>query len=355
MVFAGFAMPSWYSSAGREALAVRGGAGLFDVSHMGVLRIRGRGACALADHLMTNDLARAPDGRAVYSPLCNEDGGTVDDVIAYKLSDRDVMMCVNAANREKDLAWIRGWAPRVAGGPGGEAAGAAGGVRVLDSSDGTSILALQGPRAMEVLDRGAPELAVGDLPRFGFRETRLGSLPVLAARTGYTGEDGAEMFVPDAAAGSLWDALLGAGAEPCGLAARDALRIEARLPLYGAELSEDASPLDAGLAWAVRLGKGDFVGKSSLERRRPGRKLVGLSLERGVPRAGFPVLAGGAPVGRVTSGTWSPTLERGAALALVGRGTSDDAPFAIDVRGKARPATLHKEPFVVGGGRRRGT
>lgn len=344
MDFAGFSMPSWYSSVEREVAAVRQGAGLFDVSHMGFLGIGGDGAAALVDHLMTNDFGRAPAGRAVYSPLCDEEGGTIDDAIAYKFSDEAVMMCVNAANRGKVLDWVRRWAHD-----------GRFDAEVSDRSDGTSILALQGPRAMDVFKKTVTQIG-GDLPRFGVRELPVGAHALTAARTGYTGEDGVEFFVPDAAAGDLWDGLAKADAVPCGLVARDVLRIEACLPLHGAELAEDRTPLESGLAWAVKLGKSDFVGKSSLERRRPRHRLVRLSLPGGVPRAGFPVVGpGGAEAGRVTSGTWSPTLGRGVALALVGRGAPEGGPFSIVVRGRALEAKLHKGPFVTGGGRRRTT
>jgi aminomethyltransferase len=338
--FSGWEMPVQYSGIIAEHNAVRSAAGLFDVSHMGEIEVRGPGALALCQLVATNDACALAVGRAQYTLWCTEEGGTIDDTILYRLGEERFMFCVNAGNAETCRDWIRAQQPRV---PGAE---------VVDRSADLGLIALQGPRAVAVVERaGAAALAA--LPRFGCTETAVAGVPVLAARTGYTGEDGFELFVASAQAAALWQALRDAagtdlGLLPIGLGARDTLRLEAGLPLYGHELGRDISPLEAGLGWAVKLDKGAFVGSAALaeqKRRGPLRRLAGLVLkEPGIARAEYPVLSGGKTVGVVTSGTKSPTLGTSVALALLAS-ESLDAPLSVEIRGRAIAAERVQLPF----------
>ena len=341
--FAGWAMPVQYQSILAEHQAVRTGAGLFDVSHMGEFEITGPGAEALCRTLFTNDVRRIEPSKAQYSMIANEDGGVVDDVIVYCLGAERFLVCVNASNAAKDLAWIL--ARPVAG------------ASVTDRSEETALIALQGPKAAALLETIAP--GVSTIGRFGCAEMRVGGVDALVARTGYTGEDGFEMFCPSSAAPELWRELLacedgGSRAIPCGLGARDTLRVEAALPLYGHELGPDISPFEVGLGWAVRCNRPEMVGFAALDRARNGattKRLAGLLVSGGIAREGAAVFRTGSAVevGRVTSGTHSPTLGRAVALALVAReeleGGADS--FEIEVRGKRRAASVTRLPFCV--------
>lgn len=344
--FAGWAMPVEYRGILEEHRAVRERAGLFDVSHMGEIAVRGPGALALLQLAVTNDAGRLAVGQALYTPMCRDDGGILDDLIVYRTGEKEFLLVVNAANREKDLNWLRTLA--------GEAAGAVeAGAEVEDVSDRWALLALQGPRAAEVLRTAAGE--VGGLGRFAFLAgVKVAGRPCLVARTGYTGEDGFELFCPWEEAPPVWAALLDAGREagvlPCGLGARDTLRLEAALPLYGHELREDVNPLEVRLGAFVRWDKGEFVGRAALERVReagPRRRLVGLEMvERGIPRQGYEVVAGGAVVGEVTSGGPAPTLGKNVALALVAAGRErDDEGLAVRIRGRDVAARVVPLPF----------
>ncbi len=337
--FGGWEMPVQYRGVLAEHAAVRERAGLFDVSHMGEIEVEGPGALALCQDVATNDASRIEPGHALYTPWCDERGGTIDDTILYRLAPERWMFCVNASNAATCAAWIA------------ERARGREGVRVRDASDATGLLALQGPAAAEVAARlGAGDLA--GLPRFGVAETRVAGVSCIAARTGYTGEDGFELFAPVEDSPRLWRAILEAGAplgiEPIGLGARDTLRLEAALPLYGHELSREISPLEAGLGWAVRLDKGPFRGRDALAAQKasgPPRRLVGLRLvDPGIARADHPVTAGDEVVGVVTSGTKSPTLGHAIALALVRR-EAVDAALAVDVRGRRLRAERVPLPF----------
>jgi aminomethyltransferase len=335
--FAGWEMPLQYAGILAEHRAVREAAGLFDVSHMGRIAVRGPGAGAAVDHLCANDPRRLVAGRALYTPLCAEDGGTLDDAVLYcRRPGDDFLFVVNAANREADLAWMREVA----------AARAGGGPSVEDVTDGGALLALQGPRAAVLLSAcGCPAAAA--LRPFRFARTEVAGVPCLASRTGYTGEDGFELLCAAGAAGTLWDALLGAGAVPCGLGARDTLRLEAGLPLYGHELRRDVTPLEAGLGRFVRLEGREPAGAAALRRMAaagPPRRLAGLlPAPPAIARAGAACLAGGLPAGEVTSGTFAPSLGRAAALALL---RADAAPpLQVEVRGRAVPAEEVPLPF----------
>lgn len=336
--FGGWEMPVSYRGIVDEHRAVRAAAGLFDVSHMGEIEVRGPDAGAVCQMLTTNDVRRLADGRVQYTLLCRPDGGVVDDVTLYRHGPERYFFCVNASNIAKDLAWIRAHG---------------GGATITDLSDATALLALQGPRAAEILARLTPAPLAG-LGGFRFLEDRVGGRPTLISRTGYTGEDGFELYVASADAMPLWTALLdagrGDGLEPIGLGARDTLRLEAALPLYGHELDDTTTPLAAGLQRWVVLDGDDFLGRAALLREREAgspRRLTGLEMRGpGIARQGYPVVAEGAPIGQVTSGTHSPTLGRAIALAYVDRAHAVlGAALAVDVRGRAVAAAVVPTPF----------
>jgi aminomethyltransferase len=338
--FAGFSMPVQYEGILAEHRAVRERAGLFDVSHMGQIHLRGAGALAGVARLVTCPVASLQSGQVRYGLLCNEEGGVVDDVTVYRSAPDAFFLCVNAANVEKDYRW----AVRHAGA----------GAEVRDRSAETGLLALQGPAsaaALAALCRPDPR----SLRRFRFFEGRVAGRAALVSRTGYTGSDGFEIYCATADAGALWDALLesgaGAGLVPAGLGARDTLRLEAALPLYGHELDDRTSPLEAGLGRFVDPARSDFVGAEPLrrlEREGPTRKLAGFVLEgRGVAREGYVVTHAGREVGRITSGAPSPTLGKSIALgyvppALAAPGTE----LAVTIRSQSVAMRVVPTPFV---------
>lgn len=330
--FAGWLLPVQYSGVIAEHRAVRTGCGLFDVSHMGELLLRGPDALANLNRLMTNDFSGMADGQARYSPMCYEDGGVVDDLIVYRCSDTAWLAVVNASNIGKDRDWMT--------------AHLAGDCTLEDLSDQTAQLALQGP-GVEALLR----TLTADLPAKNYTAVLHGTVdgrPCLVSRTGYTGEDGFELYCAPADAPALWDALTAAGALPCGLGARDTLRLEAAMPLYGHELSPSINPYEAGLGIFVKLEKPDFIGKAALERARPvSRRRVGLQMTgRGIAREGCPVYDGGRQVGVVTSGTHCPWVGQAVALALVDAAYKEPGtPLQVDVRGRRVDAQVVKTPF----------
>jgi aminomethyltransferase len=336
--FAGWEMPVQYTGILDEHHAVRGRAGLFDVSHMGEIEVRGEGALGTCQRLTPNDVARLEDGRAQYTLLLLPSGGILDDVIVYRRAADRFLFCVNASNREHDLEHLREHV-RVA--------------EVVDRSDDYGLLALQGPRATAVL-AGLVDVPLGGVPRFGFAEGRVAGHAAIVAHTGYTGEDGWEIYCKAEEASLVWDEILAAGARegvvPAGLGARDTLRLEAALPLYGHELTIDTTPLEAGLRWVVRMEKGEFVGRAALQRQLAAgvrRRLVGLALvEPGVPRAGYRILRGGDSAGVVTSGTRSPTLGKGIALGYVDAvAAAVGTPLAVEIRNRAVAAEVVPLPF----------
>ena len=330
--FAGWLLPVQYSGVIAEHRAVRTGCGLFDVSHMGELLLRGPDALANLNRLMTNDFSGMADGQARYSPMCYEDGGVVDDLIVYRCSDTAWLAVVNASNIGKDRDWMT--------------AHLAGDCTLEDLSDQTAQLALQGHGAEALL-----RTLTADLPAKNYTAVLHGTVdgrPCLVSRTGYTGEDGFELYCAPADAPALWDALTAAGALPCGLGARDTLRLEAAMPLYGHELSPSINPYEAGLGIFVKLEKPDFIGKAALERARPvSRRRVGLQMTgRGIAREGCPVYDGGRQVGVVTSGTHCPWVGQAVALALVDAAYKEPGtPLQVDVRGRRVDAQVVKTPF----------
>lgn len=344
--FAGYLMPLQYSGQIAEHEAVRGNLGIFDLSHMGEFRITGPDALAAVDRLVTNRIVGTDPGQVVYSPMCRPDGGIVDDLLVYNLGET-VLLVVNASNLDKDRAWIMERLPA--------------GVRLLDESYATSLIAVQGPHAEGFLQplTAAP---LAELAYYRAREAAVAGVPVLLSRTGYTGEDGFELYVADARAPELWDRLAEAGAAggmlPIGLAARDTLRFEMGYCLYGNDIDDTTSPLEAGLGWTVKLDKADFVGKDALARQKAAglrRRLVGLAVEteRAVPRKGVSVMRDGRAVGMVTSGTFSPSLGRGMAMAYVpGELAAAGTPVELDIRGRTATARVTPLPFYAGGTRK---
>jgi len=342
--FGGWEMPVQYAGVIEEHLAVRQRAGLFDVSHMGEIEVRGPAALTLVQRLTTNDAAQLVDGQVQYSALCYSDGGVVDDVTLYRSSASHFFFCVNAANTDKDFAWMQ----QV------HAESGLAGATLTNRSSEFAQLALQGPKAAAILARLTTVPLTG-IAYYHFGEGEVAGAPALISRTGYTGEDGFELYIPAATAVAVWTRLLevggGDGLVPIGLGARDTLRLEKGYALYGHELSPQISPLEAGLGWIVKLEKGDFVGRAALVQQKAAgipRRLVGLVMaERGIPREGYPVFAGEVQVGSVTSGTMSPSLKVGIALALVESAhAAVGGELLVGIRDHRLRARIVKPPFV---------
>ena len=347
--FAGWEMPVQYAGVIEEHRAVRGAAGLFDVSHMGEVRVRGAGAERFLQRLTPNDVAQLVPGRAHYSGLLTDLGTYVDDLLIYRLAADDFLVVVNASNAARDLAWIREHGPDPEGAEGAPPAD----LEIADEGDRFALLALQGPRALAILEPLASP-GVAGLRYYGFLRGEVAGVPAILSRTGYTGEDGFELYLEPEGAPEVWRRLLAAGAPhglvPAGLGARDTLRLEAAMALYGHEIDERTTPLEAGLSWVVKLGKGDFLGRAPLlEQSEQGvrRTLVGFTVEgRGIARQGHGVLSGGEAVGEVTSGTWSPTLEKAIGMAYVPPAlAAPGTPLELDVRGRKLPAAVVELPF----------
>ena len=344
--FAGYEMPVQYTGVIEEHRAVRSAAGLFDVSHMGEFRVRGDGAEAFLQHLTPNDVAKLAVGRAHYSGLLTEDGTYIDDLLCYHLGDGDYLLVVNAANVAGDFEWV---AERAAAWNGsGRPA-----VEVRDVSDDYALLAVQGPKAVALVER-LSDRALDGVRYYGFTGGTVAGAEALISRTGYTGEDGFELYVAPEAAAGLWQRLLdegaGDGLVPAGLGARDTLRLEAAMALYGHELDRGTTPWEAGLGWVVKLDKGDFIGRAALVRQKEAgveRKLVGFEVAgRGIARDGHGVRVGGEDAGRVTSGTWSPTFEKALGLAYVAvEHAATGTEVMLEVRGREIPGRLVDTPF----------
>ena len=339
--FAGWEMPVQYRSILEEHRAVRRAAGLFDVSHMGEFDVSGPGAAAFLNRLVTNDVARLFPGRVLYSPMCYPDGGVVDDLLVYQRAADDFFLCVNAGNLARDLEWIRT-----------QAAGHD--VTVTDRSAETALLALQGPRAVPIL-QGLTATDLAGIGYYHFAPGEVAGVPCVLSRTGYTGEDGFEVFGPAADAVSVLGAVLAAGAEfgikPCGLGARDTLRMEMCYPLNGNDLSPERTPIEAGLGFFVDLEKGDFTGRSVLAEQKAGGakqrlaafKMIGATPP---PRSHYAVWKDGAQIGETCSGGLSPSLGCGIGLAyLPAEFAKPGTTIEIDVRGRRFPAQVEKKPL----------
>lgn len=341
--FAGWEMPIQYTGVLDEYHAVRSKAGLFDVSHMGRLVVAGSGAAGFLQRLTTNDVYRLAVGQAQYSMVCNEQGGIKDDVFVYRTGDTDFLVCVNASNRPKILDWMRAHHR------------SADSCAIEDRSSVLSQIAVQGPASRDILlDLGAGR-PLGELRLHHACDIHLSGIPCFAARTGYTGELGYELNVSVASAATLWDRLLetgrSRGLKPAGLGARDLLRLEMGYLLYGNDIGEKTTPLEANAAWVVSFSKGDFVGSRALAAQRQsgaGRCFVGFELlEKAVPRHGFTVLSSQAePIGEITSGNLSPLLQKGIGLAYVPpKYAESGTAVLIDIRGKSVPGKIVKPPF----------
>lgn len=339
--FGGWLMPIQYSGILEEHRAVRERAGLFDVSHMGEIQLKGPDALRLLQYLITNDADGLAVGQAIYSPMCNAHGGVVDDLLAYKLGEEHYWLVVNAANFHKDLEWVQKHAGDMD-------------VQVNDVAAQTAQLALQGPLAEKILQT-LTNVQLGEIKFYHFvPDATVAGTKCLLSRSGYTGEDGFELYVSADGAVALWQAIMDAGREsgllPCGLGARDLLRFEACLPLYGNELGDDISPLEAGLGMFVKLGKKDkFIGQDALQKQHGAvkRKLAGLvMLKRCVPRHGYEVQCGGKQVGHVTTGSYSPMLDKNVALALIdSQWASLGQQLEVIVRGRPYKAEVAAKPF----------
>lgn len=337
--FAGYLLPVQYPTGViGEHMAVRQKAGLFDVSHMGEVLLKGKDALANVQMLVTNDCSTMRDGQARYSPMCNDAGGVVDDLLVYRIREDCYYIVVNAANRMKDVMWMQDHL--------------FGAVEFTDLSDAIAQLALQGPASSAILQKLAGPEAIPTKYYWFVTEGTVAGIKCLVSKTGYTGEDGFELYCAPEDAPKLWDALLEAGKEdgliPCGLGARDTLRLEAAMPLYGHEMDEAVTPLETGLGFAVKMKKADFIGKKALEAHGPAtRKRVGLTMVgRGIAREDCPVFVGEKQVGKTTSGTHCPYLNHAVAMALVDLSAAEiGTEVDVLVRGRRIAAKVVALPF----------
>lgn len=337
--FAGYILPVQYETGViAEHMAVRTKAGLFDVSHMGEVLITGKDAFSNLQMLLTNDMTGLADGRVRYSPMCNENGGVVDDLIACRYNEEKYLLVINAANREKDVEWIKSHL--------------FGEVKAEDISDGIAQIALQGPKSKEILSK---LVDAESLPKkyYSFKDqVDVGGIMCLVSQTGYTGESGFELYCDADQGAALWEMLLDAGKDegliPCGLGARDTLRLEASMPLYGHEMNDVITPLETGLGMFVKMGKEDFIGKKAmLEKGEPKLERIGLEMVgRGIARENCPVYLNGEKIGDTTSGTHCPYLNKAVAMALVQKGSvSIDTHIDVEVRGRMIEAKVIPLPF----------
>ena len=352
--YAGWAMPVMYAGILEEARAVRTNVGLFDISHMGRVRVFGDGATDYLQKLTSNDVAALKPSEAQYSLLMHPDGGIIDDIIVYREDAESYLVVINAGNAAKDLAWMQ--------------VQVTDGITIHDQSAMTAMIAVQGPNAPSVVARLANNEALLHRKRFQYATGMMAGVPATFCRTGYTGEDGFEVIVPAKQGIQAWNALLEAGAAPCGLGARDALRIEAGYPLYGHEIDETTSPVEAGLMWVVKLDKGDFFGRDAIVKMKqsgPSRRLMGLtSAERMVPRQGYTIYADGSSdsqaagqgtssaevvsVGTITSGVFSPTRSHSMAMGYVETAYARaGTPVSIGIRDKRSKATIVQKKTLL--------
>lgn len=339
--FGGWDLPVQFSSIKAEHEAVRTKAGLFDVSHMGEILVKGKSALPYLQKLMTNDVSKLKIGQAQYTAMCYENGGTVEDLLIYKRDEDNYLLVVNAANLEKDVEWMKKHLVED--------------VQIEDKSSDYALLALQGPRAEKILQTLTTE-PLDEIKFFRFKEdVEISGQKALVSRTGYTGEDGFELYASPEAIVILWNELLKAGENeglvPAGLGARDTLRFEAGLPLYGQELSEEITPLEAGLGFVVKLNKAeDFIGKDALRKQKENgvpRKLVGIEMiDKGIPRTGYKVYLNEKEIGEVTTGTQSPTLNKNIGFALIQtEHTEEGTEVIVQVRKRQLKAVIIKTPF----------
>ncbi len=341
--FAGFEMPVQYTGVVDEHKTVRENVGLFDVSHMGEVEFRGPRALEVANRIITNDLNAIKDGQACYTVMCKPDGGIIDDLVVYRFSPERVFICVNASNRAKDFAWMKSQA-------GGDC-------EVVDLSDAYAQIAVQGPKAQALIAR-LTQTDLAGIDRYHFTTGQVADRDAIIARTGYTGEDGFELYVASEDGEAIWDALMDKGQDlgvkPAGLGARDSLRLEMRYPLYGNDIDEETNPYEAGLGWVVKLKKDDFIGKAALEQVKAEgikRKMVGFEMVgRGIARQGYAVVEKGEKVGTVTSGTKGPCVDKAIGIAYVPKPMAEiGRTLEIEIRGKPVEAQIVKTPFYKKG------
>ena len=339
--FGGWEMPLQYSRIVTEHLAVRSIAGLFDLSHMGEIEVSGQGANELVQKLSTNDVRRLSDGRVLYTLFCNETGGIVDDLLVYRYADNHYMLVVNAANIEKDLAWVKTCNDT--------------GAAVKDMSEDTALIALQGPKAIDILNPFVPEQDISEISYFRFTAGEVAGVRTTISRTGYTGEVGFELYVPAVYAERLWSvlypAVIAVGGQPVGLGARDTLRLEAGLRLYGMDMNDETNPFEVGLGRFVRFKNRQFIGKKALLAQKKGgitKQTIGFQmLNRAVARAGYAVYQGNERIGSVTSGAPSPSLKCGIGFASIeSQAAFESENIDIEIRGKLHPAKIMEMPFV---------
>ena len=344
--FAGFEMPIWYKGIVPETLAVRNQVGIFDVSHMGRAVAQGANAETFLNFVTTNDVSVLKPGQAHYTLLCNEKGGIKDDIIVLRLEHERFVVIFNAGNRKKDIDWLKTQAARNH-------------TDLMDVSDETALVSLQGPEAQATLGK-LSKIEPSKVPRFGCVETEVNRISCLVSRTGYTGEDGFEILVWECPisnpekADRVWNSLIAGGKEfgiePCGLGSRDALRLEAGMCLYGNDIDENISPYEARLGFTVKLSKSEFIGKQALEKQKAeGTKLLRIGLKattQCIPRPGYEILKNASPIGKLTSGTFSPTLNLGIAMGYVPREhTTEGQTLGIMIRGRRLDAVVTKFPF----------
>lgn len=340
--FAGWEMPVQYASATDEHHATRSTAGLFDVSHMGEVFFEGPNALESLQRIVTNDLTKCDDLQAQYSCMLRPSGGVIDDIVVYRISAEKLLVCVNAANRAKDFEWLH-------------AQGTRPGCTVTDRGDEYAQIAIQGPNAATIVQAITPT-DVSKVQTYRFALGPICGVDAIIARTGYTGEDGFELFIPATSAVKVWNALLEVGKPhglvPAGLGARDSLRLEVAYRLYGNDMDETTTPLEAGLGWIVKLDKGEFIGRDALLKQKEAglpQRLVGFKLtDKGIARHDYPVVQDGARIGRVTSGTLTPSLKESIGLAYVPPAlTKEGSAFEVEIRGKPVHAVVVKTPFYV--------
>lgn len=337
--FAGYEMPVQYTGVLSEAIGCRKSLGLFDVSHMGQFRLKGNSVLSALQKLVTNDLSKIQNGQAQYNMLCNEKGGVIDDLIIYKRSDNEAYICVNASNREADFRWMESHLPKE--------------IALVDESDTTALIAVQGPRAQELLAQVGDRLLAHHLKYYWAEDSKVFGKNCYLSRTGYTGEDGFELYLKSEDAPAVWNSLLEEGKKfnilPCGLGARDTLRLEMGYALHGHEISPDISPLSAGLGWTVKLGiESNFIGKDALKKEAEvgsAKKLKAFVVnDRRIARQGYKIYSQGLCVGEITSGTQSPHANAPIAMGFV-TATSKE-PYTVEVREAQVEMKVTKLPFV---------
>ena len=333
--FAGFNMPLQYSSAKQEIAAVREKAGIFDVSHMGEFFVSGEDTVEFINYMITNDFEKLPVGKAIYSPICNQ-GNVLDDLIVYKLSNTNALICVNAANIEKDWGWFTRNSNDF-------------NVELVNSSDEYSLIALQGPLSEKIIKKlySSHREKLENLPYYGVLESN--DDQIIFARTGYTGEDGFEIFCKNQSVQKIWENLINEGAVPCGLASRDTLRLEVCYPLYGHELDEAHTPKESSLAGPLKK-EAKYIGKDQIVNKSIESRVIKLSLQKLIPREGYKVFIGETEIGQITSGTFSPTISQGIAMARVKNIKNlKEEDLLIEIRGKKYSANYHTNAFYAGG------